>query len=63
MARGSGFKDDTVSAKGQGSGNLYTAPTAGRAGVWRATTGGWVTGSAVVPEASAHRFHLPPLRG
>ena len=26
-------------------------------------TEGWVIGSAVAPEASGHRLHLPPLGG
>ena len=42
---------------------LYAAPTDGRAGAWGATTGDWVTSSAVIPEAPGHRCHLPPLRG
>ena len=37
---------------------LYAAPAAGVRG---ATTGGWVSGSAVVPEDSDHRCHLPLL--
>ena len=43
--------------------DLYTTPAAGGAGVKVATTRGWVTRSAVVPVASGHRFHLPPLTG
>ena len=40
---------------------LYAAPTSGEVGVRGATTGGWVTSSAVVPEASGQKFHLPQL--
>ena len=36
-------------------------PPAGEARVRDATTGGWVTGSAVIPEASGCGFHLPLL--
>lgn len=38
---------------------LACSPTVGRAGVGGATTRGWVSGTAVVPEASGHRCHLP----
>ena len=44
----------------QGPRDLYAAPAAGRAGIGGAATGGWVTSSAVAPEASVHMFHLPP---
>ena len=44
-------------------GFLYAAPAAGRASVGGAATGGWVTSSAVVPEALVHVCHLPLLGG
>ena len=40
---------------------LYAAPTTGRTGVGGAATRGWVTSSAVPPEASGHKCHLPLL--
>ena len=49
--------------RAQGPGDLYAAPAVGRAGVRGATTGGWVTGSAVVLEVSHHRFYLLLLWG
>ena len=39
---------------------LYTAPTAGGAGIRVATAGGLVTSCVVVPVASGCKFHLPP---
>ena len=47
----------------RGPWELCAAPMDGGAGVGDATTGGLVTGSAVVPEASGHRFHLLLLAG
>lgn len=44
-----------------GPGDLHGAPAADKAGVGGAAIGGWVTGSAVVPEDSVPRFHLPLL--
>ena len=41
----------------QGPGHLFAAPIGGGASVRCAATGGWATGSAVVPEASGLRFH------
>ena len=40
---------------------MYTAPFAGGAVDWVAATGGWATGSIVVPVASSCRFHMPLL--
>lgn len=42
--------------------DLYVAPATGEAGVEGATTRGWVTGYAMVPDASGGRFHLSQLR-
>ena len=57
-ARGPGFTGVTVAARPR---VLYVSPAAGRAGIVGAATGGWLMGSAVVPEASGHRCHPPPL--
>ena len=40
---------------------MYAALVAGKVGVKGANTGGWVTSSAVAPEASGHRRYLPLL--
>ena len=58
---GSGVSLSLVGAWGPG--DLYAAPTAGGDGVGGAPTGGWVTSSSVVPDASGLRFHHPPLGG
>ena len=42
-------------------GDLYAAPAACGAGVRGATTVGWITDFAVVPEASVHGFLMPLL--
>ena len=60
---GAGFVGVTVTAGGPGPRDLYAGPAAGGAGVGDDAGGGWVTSSAVVPEASGCWFHLPPLVG
>ena len=59
-SRGIGFMSVTVAG-----GGLETCmqPHCCGAGVRMAATEGWVTGSAVFPDASGHRSHLPLLGG
>ena len=45
----------------QGPRVLYAAPAAGRSGIRSIMTGGWITGSAVLPKASNHKCPLPLL--
>ena len=50
-----------LAARGPGTQELVCNPCCGGAGVGDAVTGGLVTGSAVVPDASGFSFHLSLL--
>ena len=60
-ARGGGFMGVTVTSRSLRTQGLVYSPCCGWSWCQGCHQGVWVTGSAVVPVASGHRFHLPLL--